>query len=1041
MFVTDPVLAEALRHSSNKALTLLYWLAGERGIQLIPSNPKKNGVVCDIRPGHEEKNPSLSFSDTPVGAVFKRHGDDDFGGGAVDFVAECLGIARKEAAAELIKRAGLSEKLKAGSIGKRPKGKPKRSQRSAASASPSPALPTEPVKPLPSADDIRQHMASWEDFDPVRHEAAADHLKKRGLLEAAQSGLLVVKVQHDKFAFGITDPHDQLVTFKSRVLSSKEKPRYMYVILEQGSPAWCSPQLAANEREIWIEGELNGAALAAVLKGTDIGVQGIAGASAQPHVSHLRGSKKVVYIYADPDEAGDKARLKWKELALELNQTVILLPRTAFYLSGAEGKTDACDVLGQCGTEELLNRLHTAMAALEEVTLMLDDTGFAISKNQIFQLKRDPRTATTSRSVIADFVAFIDEQQTRIEATEAVVTYRMIGRTSKNLPLPQITVPVADFGSATALKKQWGAATTIIGRKWEAVSTAIELFSKLRQIRKTKVFTHTGWHKHEQAGWVFLSNGSVIGKQGVVHDILVELPESLKRVALPAPPQGSEAITACRHSLALVDLVPSHVGIPALGALYRSPLGTMNATIVLYGGTGRRKTTFLALLMAHFGSEFDLNRPMTGWNSTANFILLLLHAAKDILALIDDYKPHAMSKREGDRVEGGFGQTIQAVADGGGKGTLTVDRRERAIVYPRGTLMTSAEDVPSGQSNQARCVLIHVDEDLLGPQQERSQAYREAANYAQQGGYSAAMSGYIQYLAQHDDEVRVGSELHRQHVQQLAPYFPGAHGRNGEAAAELSFGWRVYLSYAVQIGAITLFQAQQKWEAVCSGLLSVIGQQGALHELQNPLERMISDLQTLLTQKKVYLKDVDTGEYPIEPESAGWQKVHFGEDGRWEVPPQAQHVGWLNEEANGRWVYLIPNATYAVLNQFAHQQGRTLPSETALWTMLRDRFYPEGLMRCDESGKRNTKKVNIRCEGFASRCLVLAFPLHSLFGGNDGNSGNEVIKTSSETANPPFPPLALLGGVSGNSGNDDVLTGLLNIHELEEDPTLDYVDI
>lgn len=562
MLMSDNVLREALQHAENRAIPLLHWMAQERGIRLNPSNPKKNGTVCDIRIGHEEKNPSLSFRDTPDGAVYKRHGGDDFSGGAVDFVAECLGIERKEAAAELIRRAGLSDRPKNGIAGKSPKEKPKRIQRPIAPPPPSSVFPskvqTEAVGSLLSADELSQHMSHWEDFDPARHGDVAAHLKRRGLLEAALCGLLVIKVQRGKFAFGIPNPHGQLVTFKARDLKEDAEQRYMYIIPGKGSPAWCSPSLTQKEREIWIEGELNGAALASVLHGTDIGVQGMAGANAKPYTSHFIGRQRVIFIYADPDDAGKKARDEWHKIAIEFGHTVIQLPETTFRLSNDAGIPDACDVLGQLGSEELLERVRMAMLALESAQMLFGDRGYAIEGNSILQLKLDNRSGKWERVILTDFVAIIKEQLKSADANgQTTMEYRLTGRTRQNAPLPHIVVSVPDFvSSSSVLKQQWGSEATVLGRRsnWEHVVGAIELFSKAVGIEKSVVVKHTGWHKDDKLGWVYVTNGSVIGQSGAVTGVNVALPASLERVRLPDPPDGTAEIEACQHSLSLLDL-------------------------------------------------------------------------------------------------------------------------------------------------------------------------------------------------------------------------------------------------------------------------------------------------------------------------------------------------------------------------------------------------------------------------------------------------------------------------------------------------------
>ena len=93
--------------------------------------------------------------------------------------------------------------------------------------------------------------------------------------------------------------------------------------------AWCSPELTSAARELWIEGEWNGAAVALGLEasgyGGAVGVQGVAGLRGWPHTAHLTPGREV-YIYADPDKAGDSARAKWAALAHSLGAKVFSCP-------------------------------------------------------------------------------------------------------------------------------------------------------------------------------------------------------------------------------------------------------------------------------------------------------------------------------------------------------------------------------------------------------------------------------------------------------------------------------------------------------------------------------------------------------------------------------------------------------------------------------------------------------------------------------------------------------------------------------------------
>ena len=338
-------------------------------------------------------------------------------------------------------------------------------------------------------------------------------------------------------------------------------------------------------------------------------------------------------------------------------------------------------------------------------------------------------------------------------------------------------------------------------------------------IAQRTVYQFTGWLEHEQHGPVYLTAGAVIGKAGGVEGIDVELSGRLAGYALPDPAK-EEALAlrvAVRSSLALLDLAPDSVSVPVMGCIYRAPLGRLNAVVWLTGETGRNKTTYLALAQSHYGAAWNAQHLPEGWNTTPNALEKSSFAVKDAPFLIDDFKP-AGSKAEVDRAHGGVSRIVQGVADGAGRGRM--DYRtggNKAGLYPRGTVLSSAEHLPRGHSNRARAVLVDVHRPLIDSQ-AKSQAYHAAADSAAAGVYALALAAYVQALAGDLDAVRVGSEAHKRRTRELAARFEGQHGRTGPAAAELAYGFEVFLAFAVELGAVGQAQAAHIWARVLSAL-------------------------------------------------------------------------------------------------------------------------------------------------------------------------------------------------------------------------------
>ena len=312
----------------------------------------------------------------------------------------------------------------------------------------------------------------------------------------------------------------------------------------------------------------------------------------------------------------------------------------------------------------------------------------------------------------------------------------------------------------------------------------------------------------------------------------------------------------------------------------------------LTGETGRNKTTYLALAQSHYGAGWTAQHLPDSWNTTVNALEKSAFAVKDAPFLIDDFKP-AGSKTDVDRAHGGVSRIVQGLADGAGRGRMDYKTGgNKAGYFPRGAVMSSAETLPRGHSNRARAVLVDIDRPLIDSL-AKSEAYHLAADTAAEGVYALALAAYLQALAGHLDAVKVDSLAHRQRTRALAPHFEGAHGRTGPAAAELAYGWEVFLSFAVMVGAVSQAEASQIWARVLAALEDTAAGQGEhLHE-EDPVNRALSVLSSLLAQGRVYLEDKDAGGPPVDAEFYGWELSGHGEEGKalYRTKPAAALLG------------------------------------------------------------------------------------------------------------------------------------------------------
>jgi DNA primase len=144
----------------------------------------------------------------------------------------------------------------------------------------------------------------------------------------------------------IFNPDGSIVAIKRRRYTLRPKEiRYVYLTPNCGAPAWCSPNFSSHDTVLVIEGELNAAICAAVHPA--MAYMGVAGTENHLWLDALKG--KTVYVYADGDKAGQKARDRWALAAYNIGAKKVLTLEP--------WEMDACDIAGKLGRKALREQL------------------------------------------------------------------------------------------------------------------------------------------------------------------------------------------------------------------------------------------------------------------------------------------------------------------------------------------------------------------------------------------------------------------------------------------------------------------------------------------------------------------------------------------------------------------------------------------------------------------------------------------------------------------------------------------------------------
>jgi hypothetical protein len=564
---------------------------------------------------------------------------------------------------------------------------------------------------------------------------------------------------------------------------------------------------------------------------------------------------------------------------------------------------------------------------------------------------------------LCNFTAQIAEEVTVDDGAEKAVTLALEGQLAKGRRLPRAEVPAGEYAAMNWVTATWGVGPVVYagqGAK-DHLRCALQVMSP--DVPRSTVYAHLGWR--EVGGeWVYLHAAGAVGAAGPVGSVRVALPEALALYDLADPPDGEELRAAVRASLKVLDLGPRRVTASILGAAYRAVLGTADFAPHLAGPTGVGKTELGALAQQHWGARLDARHLPGSWSSTANSLESLAFAAADALLAVDDFCPGgttadvARVHREADRL-------LRAQGNRAGRGRCRPDGTVRPARPPRGTILSTGEDVPRGQSLRARLwVLELAPGDLDWARLTACQ--RDAAA----GLYAQAMAGYVRWLAPRIERTRreLPAEVARLREELRAE---GQHARTPGIAADLLFGWQTWLEYAVEVGAIGAVGRDIRLGEIRKALQEAAARQQEHVQAAEPAGHFLRLVGAALASGRAHLTGRD-GTAPQQTGRWGWRQEETAAGQVWR--PQGRRIGWV-DGMDGRgqgereeWaVYLEPDAAYAAAQDLAQGQGESLGvSGQTLWKRLRERNL---LASWDNQRQRNTIRKTL--EGVKREVLHL----------------------------------------------------------------------
>jgi hypothetical protein len=501
---------------------------------------------------------------------------------------------------------------------------------------------------------------------------------------------------------------------------------------------------------------------------------------------------------------------------------------------------------------------------------------------------------------LGNFTARVVEDILKDNGHETSRMFKVVGTLGNGQPLPIIEVSASSFSSLNWVTSEWGLRAIITaGQTYkDRLREAIQLMSE-EAIQKT-IYTHTGW-REVNGQRTFLSAGGALG----MPDIDVELEGSLRRYSLP--PLSEDPTEAIKASLQFLELGDPAVVLTLWAAMYLAPLSEVLCpafTLWLVGPSGSFKSTLAALALCHFG-EFNVRTLPASWRDTANYLEKQMALAKDIPLVIDDWAP-AQDMTRAREYEVKAEQVARAQGNRMGRGRLRADTSSRAKYIPRGLLISTGEQLPSGQSHTARLFAVEFEFNSVDVA-KLTEAQQQASLYP------LAMVSYIAWLRDSWKDIAAGLpktwEMWRNQAQ-----VESAHPRLPEAVAWLYAGLNLALAFAEEKGGLPSAKAEEYRRTGWQIFVELAANQGGRVEEERPGKRFIEALNSLLDQGRAVF----------------W---HKDEEAPRKATASETAIGWKDEEG---YYLLNPGAAYAAVHEFSQRTGESFTfKQNAVWKDLR----------------------------------------------------------------------------------------------------------
>lgn len=510
---------------------------------------------------------------------------------------------------------------------------------------------------------------------------------------------------------------------------------------------------------------------------------------------------------------------------------------------------------------------------------------------------------------LAGFSARIAEERVVDDGLASRVEFVVTGALPDGSPLPTAEVPANSFDGMAWVTRHWGVRAVVAAGQGSKDKLREAIQRQSSDACRSVIYEQAGWRELPGIGWCFLHAGGAIGRDGAIPGVAVRLRGPAERVRLPDPPEGDTLRDAVRRTLQTLDVLPRSVAVPLMAAPMRAVLNECrpgDLAVWLTGPTGAFKTELGAVAMRYVGPDFDGTATPAQWSSTANALEYFSHVMNDLPFLVDDFAPGGDPKDVAN-LHGKAERVIRAAGNVGARSRLDRGSKAGPAYVPQCLLIGTGEDVPRGASLRARLVVVEIERGAVTPGMI-SELQREPAR----SSASLAMAGYLRWLAGHLPELK---SLLAGEIADLRDRLieSDTHARTPQAMANLAVGWRHFVAYALDVGAISQADADRIWEIVWSELRMLSRAQPSHQRSEEPARLFLDALLAALAARRVHVAGRD-GDEPSVPAAWGWHERVSESDDRTirEWQPGGERVGWLD----GDDLYVDPGAAYQAVKRF-----------------------------------------------------------------------------------------------------------------------------